>query len=319
MINITEKEIMKNWKGDILEPVVSICCITYNHEQYISEAINSFFMQETDFPFEIVIGEDCSTDGTRKVIDRYTKEYPNLIKLVTSEINVGMNANFNRTIKTCIGKYIALCEGDDYWIDSKKLQLQADFLKNNDDFNLCFHNFKTLRGSTLSSSNTQLLDVITFEEYASNMPNIQTLSTMFRNSSNCLIPDEFINKVKGSHFLFLKISENSKIKFINEEMAVYRVHDGGIWSKQNTQNQCYMALDNINAMIEYYKNNQSVISRLKKVHDCKAFYYMNYFFSHFNFKFSFMIWKKLYMNKFFFLFRKCFYNYYKELLVRFAK
>ena len=81
MINITEKEIMKNWKGDISNPVVSICCITYNHEKYIEETIDSFLMQETNFPFEIVLGEDCSTDNTRKIVEKYKENYPNIVKL----------------------------------------------------------------------------------------------------------------------------------------------------------------------------------------------------------------------------------------------
>ena len=117
MINITEKEIMKNWQGDISEPVVSICCITYNHEKYIEEAIDSFLMQETNFPFEVVIGEDCSPDNTRKIVEKYKENYPNIIKLIVSENNVGMQANGQRTMEACIGEYMALCAGDDYWTD----------------------------------------------------------------------------------------------------------------------------------------------------------------------------------------------------------
>ena len=121
MFNKTEQEIIKNWQGDISLPVVSICSITYNHESYIEEAIDSFLMQETDFPFEIVVGEDYSTDGTRQIIEEYLEQYPNIIKLITSDNNVGPNRNFMRTLNACTGKYIAICEGDDYWIDNDKL------------------------------------------------------------------------------------------------------------------------------------------------------------------------------------------------------
>ena len=138
MINITEKEIMKNWQGDISEPVVSICCITYNHEKYIEETIDSFLMQETDFPFEIVIGEDCSTDNTRKIVEKYKEMYPNIIKLIVSENNVGMQANGQRTMEACIGEYMALCEGDDYWTDKNKLQIQKDFLESNPEYIICY-------------------------------------------------------------------------------------------------------------------------------------------------------------------------------------
>lgn len=127
--NRTEKDIVHTWKGGLSKPIVSVCTITYNHELYISEAIDSFLMQETDFPFEIVIGEDCSTDSTRKIIEEYVEKFPNIVKLITSEKNVGMQENNERTTKACKGEYIALCEGDDYWTDKKKLQIQIDEMK----------------------------------------------------------------------------------------------------------------------------------------------------------------------------------------------
>lgn len=126
MFSKSEQEVIQNWQGDKSKPLVSVCTITYNHEQYINEAIESFLMQETDFPFEIVIGEDCSTDSTRVIIDEYVAKYPNIIRLITSENNVGMQENGARTILSCIGEYIAFCEGDDYWTDKKKLQIQID-------------------------------------------------------------------------------------------------------------------------------------------------------------------------------------------------
>ena len=134
MIQKTEVEIMQNWKGDISNPLVSICSITYNHEEFIAEALDSFLMQETDFPFEIIIGEDYSTDDTRKIIQEYVNKYPNIIKLIISEYNVGMLENSRRTIVACSGEYIAFCEGDDYWTDVEKLQRQVIFLENNPKF-----------------------------------------------------------------------------------------------------------------------------------------------------------------------------------------
>ena len=109
------------------KPLVSIASITYNHEKFIAQAIDSFLMQETDFDFEIIIGEDCSTDDTLKIIKEYKAKYPDIIKLITSESNVGMMTNFIRTLEACSGKYIALCEGDDYWTDTLKLQKQVNF------------------------------------------------------------------------------------------------------------------------------------------------------------------------------------------------
>lgn len=140
MIKRTEAEIMVNWKGDILHPVVSVCTITYNHEKYISEALNSFLMQETDFPFEIIIDDDCSPDNTIEIIMKYQKKFPNIIKANLRQKNIGAIQNFFSNIQRGNGKYIALCEGDDYWTDPLKLQKQVEFLDGNDEVIMTFEN-----------------------------------------------------------------------------------------------------------------------------------------------------------------------------------
>lgn len=104
------------------KPIVSICCITYNHESYIKEALDGFVMQKTNFPFEIVISDDCSKDGTREIIAEYKAKHPNLIRDVSPKKNMGAIPNFLYVQKEAIGKYVALCEGDDYWTDPYKLQ-----------------------------------------------------------------------------------------------------------------------------------------------------------------------------------------------------
>ena len=118
--------------------LVSVAVITYNHEKYIRQALDSILMQQTVFDFEIVIGEDCSTDNTREIIQSYQIKYPERIKLVTSESNVGPMPNVVRTYKACRGKYIAVLEGDDYWIDPLKLEKQVDLLEANPEFSMCF-------------------------------------------------------------------------------------------------------------------------------------------------------------------------------------
>lgn len=124
--------------------LVSINCITYNHEKYIADALEGFLNQKTDFDFEIVIGEDCSTDNTRKIIEEYMKKYPKKIILITSEKNVGVIENERRIYESSSGKYIAVCEGDDFWIDPYKLQKQIDYMEKNKDCTLCFHNAYTV-------------------------------------------------------------------------------------------------------------------------------------------------------------------------------
>lgn len=113
------------------KPLVSVWMITYNHEKFIAQAIDSVIMQKTNFDYEIVIGEDCSTDRTREIVLEYKAKHPDKFKLLLQEKNVGMMQNFIVTLKTCNGKYIALLEGDDYWTDPLKLQKQVDFLQAN--------------------------------------------------------------------------------------------------------------------------------------------------------------------------------------------
>ena len=107
---------------------VSVLMITYNHENFIREAIEGVLMQKTDFPIELIIGEDCSTDGTRKIVMEYASKYPDIIRPLLPDSNLGMMKNFIETMQAATGKYIALCEGDDYWTDPYKLQKQVDIL-----------------------------------------------------------------------------------------------------------------------------------------------------------------------------------------------
>ncbi|HPD39860.1 MAG TPA: glycosyltransferase, partial [Mesotoga infera] len=120
------------------KPLVSVFMITYNHEKYIAQAIESALMQKTDFNYEIVIGEDCSTDRTREIVVDYANRYPEIIKPILHENNVGAKANSESVRKACIGKYVAILEGDDYWIDPLKLQKQVDFLESHPHFSVCF-------------------------------------------------------------------------------------------------------------------------------------------------------------------------------------
>jgi len=135
----TEEKIIFDWMGDINLPLISIVCITYNHEKFIAEAIDSFLAQKTKFPFEVVIGDDCSTDNTVEIIKKYTDQYPAIIKLTARDKNIGMSANLIDCFKKCKGKYIAICEGDDYWVTAEKLQIQVDAMMQYPDIDICFH------------------------------------------------------------------------------------------------------------------------------------------------------------------------------------
>lgn len=125
---------------DVLStPTVSVLCITYNHETYIAQAIESVLAQQTDFAVEMVIGEDCSLDGTRAIAKKYEQLYPGRVRVLTPAGNLGIMPNWMETLATCTGEFIAVLDGDDYWTDPSKLQRQVDAMRANADCAFCFH------------------------------------------------------------------------------------------------------------------------------------------------------------------------------------
>jgi glycosyltransferase involved in cell wall biosynthesis len=213
------------------EEIVSICMITYNHEKYISQAIESILLQRCNFKIEIVIGEDCSIDNTRLICSEYAAKHPQ-IKLLPSASNLGIIPNFIRTLQAGIGKYIAICEGDDYWTDPYKLQKQVDFLEANEDFGLIY----TDAAIYIQESNTFNKS---FSAYFEEIPSsgnifhhlllrncIQTLTVVARKTSlmeAVAYLGDSINMFKmGDYPMWLEIARNSKIKYLNDITAVYR-------------------------------------------------------------------------------------------------
>lgn len=148
MTDRAQEEIMHSWrnKGDC---IVSVVCATYNHENYIEQAIKSFLSQKTSFPFEIIIHDDASTDGTQDIIKKYQKKYPELIHPIFQTENQYSKGNFKPLFYAAgyaRGQYIALCEGDDFWIDNEKLQIQIDCMLENPDVDFSFHSAWIARG-----------------------------------------------------------------------------------------------------------------------------------------------------------------------------
>lgn len=125
-----------------MEPLLSVVTITYNQEPFIRKCIEGVLMQKVNFPIEFIIADDCSIDGTLATCEEYARKYPDLIRIVTSDVNVGAVENEQRAFLAAKGKYIATCEGDDYWTDPLKLQKQVDFLESHPDYSVCFHRFK---------------------------------------------------------------------------------------------------------------------------------------------------------------------------------
>jgi glycosyltransferase involved in cell wall biosynthesis len=242
------------------KPLVSICCLTYNHEPYIRECLDGFMMQKTNFSFEVLIHDDASTDKTADIIREYEAKHPNIIKpiyQIENQYSKGISPSCTYQFPRAKGKYIAMCEGDDYWIDPYKLQKQVDFLDANPDFSICCHQYYVKKGDEIQLSGKYKQDVFQLEDIAKYQP-AQTLTVVFRNILNPIFPEDINHIQVGSHFLFLRLEEIGKLKYIGEPMAVYRVHTGGVWSMQSPYMQAKMRLTSKVADVLYFRNRNNV-------------------------------------------------------------
>jgi glycosyltransferase involved in cell wall biosynthesis len=205
--------------------------ITYNHKNYISQAIEGVLMQKASFPFELVIGEDCSTDNTRSTCIEYQNRFPDIIKIRLSDKNQGMIKNFIETMRVCQGKYIAICEGDDYWTDTCKLQKQVDFFESNPQYGLCFTDvdilFSTRNKLIRSFDLSNRRDIPTgdvLNELIYRNP-YKTCTAMFRrkamNGYTEILDDNKFQLV--DYGLWLHIARSFKVGYLKETTAVYRV------------------------------------------------------------------------------------------------
>lgn len=216
-------------------PTISTCLIVYNQADYVRDCIDGALMQKTDYAYEIVIGDDCSTDRTSEICKKYAEEYPNLIRYFRREKNLGMIGNWAETIKNCNGKYIALCEGDDYWTDPFKLQKQVDFLEENEEYAAIFHNAQI---SNAATNTTELYrkewnnsDEVSAEQIIKGGGGIYpTAALMFRTNSNKYC-SYFPETQSGDTVLSLSLLLSGKFFFHNEVMSVYRIHSKGVYSE----------------------------------------------------------------------------------------
>jgi glycosyltransferase involved in cell wall biosynthesis len=220
------------------ETLVSVCMITYNHEFFIAQALDSILMQKTDFEYEVVIGEDCSSDNTREILLRYKKKYPDKFKLLLHDENKGMMLNSFMTLQECKGQYIALLEGDDYWTDPIKLQYQIDEMQKNPLCGISFH------------SSTILSDTIEIKKIANRRAKenkifstseiiyggdtgcfCHTASFVFKSEIIEKLPDFYKNAPLGDYFLQILCSMDGGALYLDKVMSVYRVNTSGSWSE----------------------------------------------------------------------------------------
>jgi glycosyltransferase involved in cell wall biosynthesis len=266
---------------------VSVLMITYNQERYIAQALDSVLMQEVDFAYEIVIGEDCSTDGTRDIVLSYQRRHPDKIRLLLPDENLGMIRNFAQTYYACLGQYVAILEGDDFWTCADKLQKQVSFLDANPECSICFTTTKVFFEENdapgyMSPSDCKALSTIDDLLLGNFM---QTCSVMFRNKLFGELPDWFFSGVIGDYPLHVLNAAHGHIGYLNDVMAAYRIHSSGVWSMQMDKN----FVRNVLAGIQMYRNLDEYFaykyhSTIKKVLHRHEFALCKWHLAHKNYK-----------------------------------
>ncbi len=214
------------------KPLVSVCMITYNHEKYIAEAIQGVLMQKTDFEIEFIIADDASVDNTQALIKKVAIGTNNImVKHIHHSVNIGMMPNFILALKRCSGKYIALCEGDDYWTDPLKLQKQVDFMEQNPEYSGCFHNTEVIHEM---EANPYLKPWRTYTKNDFTLKDTLSTTSLFHTSSFVFkavalkIPLWFKEVQSGDMALFTIIASQGPLYRIDENMSVYRKNVTGI-------------------------------------------------------------------------------------------
>ncbi len=268
MISRTEQEIIRSWKGSIDIPLVSICTITYNQEKYIKEALNSLLMQETNFPFEVLINDDFSTDNTGNIIREYENKYPHIIKPIYQKENQagkGINPDAAFNYLRAKGKYIALCEGDDYWIDKNKLQYQIEKMKEHDNCQISFHpaiivddQIVTERVLSRHLKYDKIFNVSTVIE--KNGGFFPTASIIFEKVVINNMPEFFQHADAGDYFLQIFGSLNGGALYLEKVMSARRIHNQGVWTS---------IVDNFEARKELALNMTETIQKLDEFLDFK--------------------------------------------------
>jgi glycosyltransferase involved in cell wall biosynthesis len=226
---------VEDWTRLPAQPLVSVWFITYNHESYIAQALDSILMQEVDFDYEVVIGEDKSTDRTREIVEEYQRRHPDKIRLRLARENL-----YSQKLKpglgvlaACRGQYIALLEGDDYWTDPRKLQKQVDFLEANVDYSMCFHRAlceNTRKIEAKENTIPSKLDKNTFDtaDFCENCWFYPTASIVYRNYDDFVLPAWVNQCASGDIPLVMLLSLRGRVKYLPETMSVYRAHQGGV-------------------------------------------------------------------------------------------
>jgi glycosyltransferase involved in cell wall biosynthesis len=211
---------------------VSVCIFTFNYDKYLAQALDSVLAQQTDFDFEIVIGDDCSADNTRAVAMDYAERYPGKFILSFNDTNIGGTRNWLRTMSKCRGKYIALLDGDDYFTDPRKLQKQYDALEKNPEFVLCFHGVEEKYDDISGRDKIVVFEkeVYVLEDFLRSGWFVRTGSTFFRNGIAPSDPPAWVYDFPYRYdtILHVFLCMHGKAIFLRDVMSVWRKHSKGM-------------------------------------------------------------------------------------------
>lgn len=246
------------------KPFVVIQCLAYNHQPYIRQCLDGFIMQKTDFPFVAVIHDDASTDGTAEIIKEYERKYPAIIKGIYQKENqykTNPEAIGNSIRPFLTGKYIAMCEGDDYWTDPLKLQKQVDFLEANSDYSFCCARFLKYNQSDgtfekefafkyyIEGKNLDITKPVFFKTWVT-----QPLTALIRNDLYLYCMDVLKGyKYSRDVHLFYHLLKKGKGCSLNEFIGVYRIHSGGV---AGTRNSIQCVIDSKKIYLELWQKNK---------------------------------------------------------------
>ena len=220
------------------KPLVAIHCLVYNHEPYLRDCFEGFVMQQTNFPFVAIVHDDASTDGSAAIIREYEKKYPDIIKPIYETENQyskhdgSLGRIMNAAIEATGAKYVAMCEGDDYWTDPQKLQKQVDFMEANPEYGLCYTDYSVCDefGNITEESHfktSQRKPILTFEEHLFSQGYIAPMTWLFRKDVYTSITNDMIQgTTDGTYVLALEFFAKSKVAYLFDTTATYRVHQG---------------------------------------------------------------------------------------------
>jgi glycosyltransferase involved in cell wall biosynthesis len=244
----------------MMEYLVDVIVPIYNHEKYLVQTLDSIVSQVTDFPFRVLASDDCSTDNTRDIIRAYAAKYPAIVFPFFHEKNVGPLGNGYSLLSRVTSKYVALCDGDDYWTDLHKLQKQVTFLENNPDFSVCFGKVDVINEGTYQqnkhSSDVSEKDVYTIADIIESDMHIAPTATMvFRDELPKPIPDFYLTIFSADTFILLMEADKGKAKYMNETFAVYRNHSGGMTKTEKVKMHAdyvkFKMYEKVNELLQY--------------------------------------------------------------------